>query len=107
MGRRETVTALGEIGDPAAIPALSDRLTGDQYVTVRASAAEALANLARASSTASSTVGKVLGTALTREREPVVQAAVREALAKIRAIPPSSPRPSANRTRSRRPAQPR
>lgn len=47
QNRREMVDALGEIGDPAAIPPLIERLAGDEYVPVRAQAARALARIGR------------------------------------------------------------
>jgi HEAT repeat protein len=45
QNRREMVDALGEIGDPSADDALVDRLRGDEYVTVRVGAAQALAKI--------------------------------------------------------------
>ena len=47
QNRREMVDALGDIGDPRAVPALLDRLASDEYVTVRAQAARALAKIGR------------------------------------------------------------
>jgi arylsulfatase A-like enzyme/HEAT repeat protein len=105
MGRRDTVAALGELGDPAAIPALAERLVQDEYVTVRAAAAEALGSLAKSTPAAAGEIRPVLQSALRKEKEPVAQAAVREALERITAGSPSKPRSSANRAHSRRPAQ--
>ncbi len=101
MGRQQTVTALGALGDPAAIPALEERLVDDEYVTVRVAAAEALGRIGTASPTSAPALAATLRAALAKEAEPVVQAAVREAL---RVLAPSSPRSSANKARSQRPA---
>jgi arylsulfatase A-like enzyme len=99
MGRRETVVALGEIRDPAAVPALVERLTTDEYVTVRAAAAEALGKLGPLAGEAARTA---LQSTATRESEPLVLAAARAALERIGGAragtrssrrPPSPPAP--------------
>jgi HEAT repeat protein len=78
VGRRDVVAALGAIADPRAVPALTQRLQEDEYVPVRAEAAAALANIGGAEAKAA------LGKAARSEREPVVKAAVRDALGRLR-----------------------
>ncbi len=85
MDRRDTVTSLGEIADPAAVPALATRLADDEYVTVRAAAAEALGKMGPA---AGEGARAALRAALAKEREPFVLAAVRAALDRLGAGPP-------------------
>ena len=105
QNRREMVDALGDIGDPRAIQALVDRLRNDEYVPVRAQAARALAKIGvkvgikigKAGSAAEAPparAGRVTGTsavvpalehALATEKEALVTAAAREALAALEA----------------------
>jgi arylsulfatase A-like enzyme/HEAT repeat protein len=106
MGRRETVIALGDLGDPGAIPALADRLAEDEYVTVRAAAAESLARIATASRTVDPAIVSALQSANRREKEPVAQAAVAAALSVTRALAPSLPRSSEDKANSPRPGPP-
>jgi HEAT repeat protein len=79
QNRREMVDALGDIGDPAAIPALIERLRGDEYVPVRAQAARALAKIGRVD------VLPALRSAAEGDTETSVAAAAREAIATIHA----------------------
>jgi arylsulfatase A-like enzyme len=73
--RRETTLALATIADPASTPALIGCLETDAYVPVRVAAAEALGRLGGARAL------QALQSALGREREATVLAAVRAALA--------------------------
>jgi arylsulfatase A-like enzyme len=73
--RRETTLALAAIADPASTPALIGCLETDVYVPVRVAAAEALGRLGGARAI------QALQSALGREREATVLAAVRAALA--------------------------
>jgi len=75
--RPETVSALGELGDGAAVGALVGALESDPYVSVRAAAAEALGRLGGARAV------QGLEAALRREREDVVRLAVQAALARL------------------------
>jgi arylsulfatase A-like enzyme len=84
MDRNETAAALGEIGDPAAVPALVERLNTDEYVTVRAAAAEALGKLGAAGGDAARAA---LQAVLLREREPIVLHAAQAALERLGASP--------------------
>jgi HEAT repeat protein len=79
QNRREMVDALGDIGDPAAIPALIERLRHDEYVPVRAQAARALAKIGRVD------VLPALESAAREDTEASVAAAAREAIAALRA----------------------
>jgi HEAT repeat protein len=79
QNRREMVDALGDIGDPAAIPALLERLERDEYVPVRAQAARALAKIGRAD------VLPALERAARTDTEASVAEAAREAIAKLKA----------------------
>ncbi|MBC8133002.1 MAG: sulfatase-like hydrolase/transferase [Deltaproteobacteria bacterium] len=79
QNRREMVDALGDIGDPAAVDALIERLRHDEYVPVRAQAARALAKVGRAD------LLPVLERAARDDTETSVAAAAREAAATIRA----------------------
>ena len=86
QNRREMVEALGALGDPAASPALLDRLAHDPYVPVRAAAARALAAVGdRAAIPA-------LEQAARRDTEPMVGEAAREA-ARVLAQSAGKPRP--------------
>jgi arylsulfatase A-like enzyme/HEAT repeat protein len=102
VDRRDTVVALGEIADPAAVPALIERLALDEYVTVRAAAAEALGKIREPAGQAAR---RALAEALTREQEGVVLAAARAALERVSGNRPSLPRSSANKAHSPRPGQ--
>lgn len=82
QNRREMVDALGEIGDPAAEDALCERLRSDEYVTVRAAAARALAKIGDRQ-----VVPRLLEAAR-HEKEPEVIAAAREAAATLKAQAP-------------------
>jgi HEAT repeat protein len=73
--RRETVEALADIGDTAAVGPLIGCLERDAYVPVRAAAASALGRIGGARAV------QGLRTALVREREEAVLSAVRTALA--------------------------
>jgi arylsulfatase A-like enzyme/HEAT repeat protein len=73
--RRETVEALATIADPTSVPALVACLKTDEYVPVRVAAAKALGRLGGARSL------QALVSALSSEREDLVVAAVRSALA--------------------------
>jgi arylsulfatase A-like enzyme len=77
QNRREMVEALGEIGDPSAEDALVDRLRADQYVTVRVSAAQALARIGNRA------LVPRLEQAGRHETEPQVIAAARQAAASL------------------------
>ena len=79
QNRREMVDALGDIGDPAAVPALLERLEHDEYVPVRAQAARALAKIGRAD------VIPALDKVAHEDTEASVAAAAREAIAQLRA----------------------
>jgi arylsulfatase A-like enzyme len=72
--RQETVDALASIADPASVPALIACLEGDEYVPVRADAARALGKLGGARAL------RALESALRREKEEAVLAAVRASL---------------------------
>jgi arylsulfatase A-like enzyme len=101
QNRRETVYALGNIGDPAAVDAIGERLSRDEFVPVRIEAAAALAKIGGQRARDS------LAQASTREREPVVLEAVRRAVEAIDAKgPPRQPSPPAV-TGSRSTAAPR
>ena len=99
-GRRETVLALADVADPAAVPALVERLAADEYVTVRVAAAEALGRIALAHPASAPGVRRSLQTALSREPESVVRSAAKDALDKLSPGPRSRPRSSADRARS-------
>jgi hypothetical protein len=73
--RHETTLALAAIADPRSTPALIGCLETDAYVPVRVAAAEALGRLGGARAL------QALQSALGREREATVLAAVRAALA--------------------------
>jgi len=75
LTRRETVLALSAIADPKSVPALIDCLESDEYVPVRAAAAQALGHLGGARAV------QALALASRREKEEAVLAAVRAALA--------------------------
>jgi arylsulfatase A-like enzyme len=75
QNRREMVDALGDIADPRVGPVLVERLRADEYVTVRAQAAAALAKIGGPVAIAG------LQWSLRHEREPSVLAAARAALA--------------------------
>jgi HEAT repeat protein len=77
QNRREMVDALGDIGDPAAVPALIERLKHDEYVPVRAQAARALAKVGRTD------VLPALKSAAAEDTEASVAAAAREAIATL------------------------
>jgi arylsulfatase A-like enzyme len=79
QNRREMVDALGDIGDPSAVPALVERLHHDEYVPVRAQAARALAKIGRID------VVPELEGAAREDTETSVAAAAREAIAALRA----------------------
>ena len=104
MDRADTVVALGEIGDPSAVPALIERLTVDEYVTVRAAAAEALGKIGETGEPGGEAVRRALAESLDREKEAVVLAAARTALARVNGNRPSIPRSSASKARSPLPA---
>jgi HEAT repeat protein len=72
--RRETVEALAAIADAGSIPALIRCLESDEYVPVRAAAAQALGRLGGARAL------HALQSASRHEKEEVVLAVVREAL---------------------------
>jgi arylsulfatase A-like enzyme len=76
LTRRETVAALAEIGDAAAVGPLVGCLEHDEYVPVREAAALGLGRIGGARAVQS------LRAALAREREEAVVAAVRAALAR-------------------------
>jgi arylsulfatase A-like enzyme/HEAT repeat protein len=78
QNRREMVDALGDIGDPAAVPALLERLQQDEYVPVRAQAARALAKIGRAD------VIPTLDKVAHEDTEASVAAAAREAITQLR-----------------------
>ena len=78
QNRREMVDALGDIGDPAAIPELVERLQHDGYVPVRAQAARALAKIGRKD------LIQVLERAAREDTEASVAAAARDAVVTIR-----------------------
>ncbi|HEY4392946.1 MAG TPA: sulfatase-like hydrolase/transferase, partial [Polyangia bacterium] len=73
QNRREMVDALGDIGDPAAVAPLLDRLQHDEYVPVRAQAARALAKIGRTD------VVPILDKVAHEDTEASVAAAAREA----------------------------
>jgi arylsulfatase A-like enzyme len=77
QNRREMVDALGDIADPRVAPVLVERLRSDEYVTVRAQAAAALAKVGGPAATAG------LQWSVRHEREPSVLAAARTALAAL------------------------
>jgi len=79
QNRREMVDALGDIGDPAAVPALLDRLQHDEYVPVRAQSARALAKIGRVD------VLPVLDRVAHEDTEATVAAAAREAIKQLHA----------------------
>jgi arylsulfatase A-like enzyme/HEAT repeat protein len=79
QNRREMIDALGDIGDPIAIPTLLERLRHDEYVPVRAQAARALAKIGRVD------VLPALEQVLRDDTEASVVAAAREAIAMLRA----------------------
>jgi HEAT repeat protein len=79
QNRREMVDALGDIGDPAAVPELIERLQHDEYVPVRAQAARALAKIGRTD------VLPALESAAAHDTEALVSAAAKEAIATLRA----------------------
>jgi HEAT repeat protein len=72
--RQETVAALASIADPGSVPALVASLENDEYVPVRAEAARALGRLGGARAL------RALESALRREKEEAVLAAVRGSL---------------------------
>jgi hypothetical protein len=72
--RQETVAALASIADPGSVPALIACLENDEYVPVRADAARALGRLGGARAL------RALESALRREKEEAVLAAVRASL---------------------------
>jgi len=76
LTRHEIVKALAAIGDAAAVPTLITRLESDPYVSVRAAAAEGLGCIGGARAV------QALRTALHREKEEIVLASVRTALAR-------------------------
>jgi arylsulfatase A-like enzyme/HEAT repeat protein len=78
QNRREMVDALGDIGDPLAIPDLIERLRHDEYVPVRAQAARALAKIGRTD------VLQALERAAREDTESSVAGAAREAIQTIR-----------------------
>jgi len=78
QNRREMVDALGDIGDPAAVPALVERLQKDEYVPVRAQAARALAKIGRTD------VIPALDKVAHEDTEASVAAAAREAIKQLR-----------------------
>jgi HEAT repeat protein len=78
LTRREVVMALARIADPAAAPALEERLLKDEYVPVRIEAARALAAIGGAGARAALTRARA------REREPQVRTAIVQALARKR-----------------------
>lgn len=78
QNRREMVDALGDIGDPAAVPALLQRLQHDEYVPVRAQAARALAKIGRVD------VVPVLDRVAHEDTEADVATAAREAITQLR-----------------------
>ena len=86
MGRQETVAALGELGDPAAIPALAERLVERR---IRHRARRGRRGARPASRLHPGSGGARFAPACERpwrkETEPAVQAAVREALERVRA----------------------
>src|SRR6185312_98080 len=84
QNRREMVEALGALGDPAAGPALLDRLAHDPYVPVRAAAARALAAVGDRGAV------PALEQAARRDTEPMVVEAAREA---ARALAPGAKKP--------------
>jgi arylsulfatase A-like enzyme len=75
--RRETVEALADVADPAAVGPLVGCLETDEYVSVRVAAAAALGRLGGARAV------QGLQTALAHEREEAVRAAARTALAAL------------------------
>ena len=75
--RRETVDALADIADPAAVRPLLGCLENDEYVSVRVAAAAALGRLGGARAV------RGLQATLASEREEAVRAAVRAALAAL------------------------
>jgi HEAT repeat protein len=98
VNRREMVEALGVIGDPAAVPALGERLEKDEYVPVRAEAARALGLIGGEAARVA------LARAVRREAEASVLAAIQAAAqalgpAEVNA-PASTPRSSAGTARS-------
>ena len=78
QNRREMVDALGDIGDPLAVPELIERLRHDEYVPVRAQAARALAKIGRTD------VLQALERAAREDTESSVASAAREAIQSIR-----------------------
>jgi arylsulfatase A-like enzyme len=82
LTRRELVVALGQIADPRAARPVAERLVDDEYVPVRAAAAEALARISGARARAT------LARARRQEKEAPVRAAIDEALARVRARKP-------------------
>jgi hypothetical protein len=72
--RHETVEALAAIADPQSVPALIACLESDEYVPVRAAAAQALGRLGGARAL------QALESASRREKEEAVLAAVRTAM---------------------------
>jgi HEAT repeat protein len=83
--------ALAEIADPSTVEALTERLTSDEYVPVRAEAARALGRIGTGAARTA------LERSLRTETEDEVKEAVRRALS-----PPASPgAPSSDRPRSR------
>jgi arylsulfatase A-like enzyme/HEAT repeat protein len=85
QNRREMVEVLGELGDPAAIGPLIERLQHDAYVPVRAEAARSLARIAGRSVAAGGDrrVVAALAEAARHDTEPMVTAAAREASAAL------------------------
>jgi HEAT repeat protein len=75
LTRHETVGALAKIADPQSVPALIACLETDAYVPVRAAAAQALGRLGGVRAR------QALELASRREKDDMVLAAVREALA--------------------------
>lgn len=90
---RNACVALGNAGDPRAVPALT-RLLDDRSALVRGHAAWALGRLAGA---AAAEIVALLGSALERETDPAVQDELRAAIActrdpdRARAFPPGAP----------------
>jgi HEAT repeat protein len=74
MIRRDVVAALAALADPAAVPALAERLASDEYVPVRTEAALALGRIGGPQ------VREALLAARKREQEATVRAAIERAL---------------------------
>jgi HEAT repeat protein len=76
--RLEAVQALGEIGAPAALPVLIERLKTDEYVPVRIAAAQGLARMGGARALLA------LQWSAKNDPEPRVGEAVKTALTRLR-----------------------